>query len=354
MNDVQLALLTLGFIVIIIMILHNWVQLRKYKKPKKNISTQQIPTLDDDNDPLFQSSEFKINDVNTLKTSQIDSSDSERMIESNLPDGINRDIEAVASIVTKSIQNGKSSIFLESLDNLPGVSVFVRNDNEIWSTGEALDDAIRFNQVLVVQQLASRKWIITEESVALLNSYIEKINNAIDGSLFWLANSNILEESKILDQFKREVDKALILKVIPKSDSSFHTGALEDFFNKSNIKPNDKLIDELIDLENNSVICQLLSLTGKPLKIDKESYIQGIIFKMDVPNTSNITHSFNQMINLIKECTKKLNGVLVDVGSKKIDDDYTSKVYVHLKKVEQKMLSKKINPGSSIALKIFS
>ena len=354
MNDVQLALLTLGFIVIIIMILHNWALLKKHKKPKKNISPLEKPTLNDDNDPLFHSSEFKINDVNTLAASKIDSFGSERMIEANLPDGINRDIEAVASIVTKSIQNGKSAIFLESLDNLPGTSVFVRNDNEIWSTGEALDDAIRFNQVLVVQQLASRKWVVTEESVALLSSYIEKINNAIDGNLFWLANSNILDEAKLVDEFRSHVDKALILKVTPKSDSSFHTGALEDFFNKSNIKINNDLIHELIDLESNSLICQLLSLTGKPLQIDRESYIQGIIFKMDVPNTPDITHSFNQMISLIKECTKKLNGVLVDVGSKKIDDDYISRVYVHLKKVEKEMLSKKINPGSAAALKIFS
>ena len=354
MDDVQIALLTLGFIVIIVMILHNWALLKKHQKQKNNTSTPQAPTLNDENDPLFQSSEFKVNDVNNLTASQIDSTGSEKMIESNLPDGINRDIEAVASIVTKNIQNGKSSIFLESLNNLPGVSVFVRHDKEIWSTGEALDDAIRFNQVLVVQQLASRKWIITEDSVALLNTYIEKINNAIDGNLFWLANSNILDESKLIDEFRGEVDKALILKVTPKSDSSFHAGALEDFFNKSNIKTNDKLIHELVDLENNSVICQLTSLTGKPLKIDQESYIQGIIFKMDIPNTPNITHSFNQMISLIKECTKKLNGVLVDAGSKKIDDDYISRVYVHLKKVEQKMLSKKINPGSTIALKIFS
>ena len=129
MNDVQLALLSLGFIVIIIMILHNWALLKKHQKPKKNMSMEVKPAFDDDNDPLFQSSEFKINDVNTVKIPQIDSSDSEKMIESNLPDGINRDIEAVASIVTKKMQNGKSSIFLESLNNLPGVSVFVRNDN---------------------------------------------------------------------------------------------------------------------------------------------------------------------------------------------------------------------------------
>ena len=100
MNDVQLALLTLGFIVIIIMILHNWALLKKQRKLKKNTSIPKIPTIDDDNDPLFQSSEFKLNDVNTLTSSKIDSTGSERMIESNLPDGINRDIEAVASIVT--------------------------------------------------------------------------------------------------------------------------------------------------------------------------------------------------------------------------------------------------------------
>ena len=354
MSEVQIALLVLGFIVIIIMILHNWAQLKKIKKRKQKISASEAPTLNDDNDPLFQSSEFKINALDRSQVDELDSSGSEKMIESNLPDGVNRDIEMVASIVTKSVQNGKSSIFIESLDNLPGVSVYVRNDNEIWSTGEALDESIRYNQVLIVQQLASRKWTITNDSAALLISYIEKINSAIDGNLFWLTNSNILEEAKLMDEFRGDVDKALILKVTPKSDSSFHTGALEDFFNKSDIKVNNKLIHEFIDLENKNVICQLLSLSGKPLQINQESFIQGIVLKMDVPNTPNITHSFNKMISLIKESTKKLNGVLVDTSNKKIDDDYISRVYVHLKKVEQKMLSKKINPGSDNALKIFS
>ena len=62
MDDVQLALLSLGFIVIIVMILHNWTLLKKHQKPKKNTPTRQAPAIDDDNDPLFQSSEFKINE----------------------------------------------------------------------------------------------------------------------------------------------------------------------------------------------------------------------------------------------------------------------------------------------------
>ncbi len=355
MNDVQLALLSLGLIVIIIMIIHNWAQLRKYQKRNQKLSVAEPLRLDDHNDPLFNSSEFKINDIIVAERKDSGLTGSEKVIEANLPDGINKNIEAIASIVTKNIQDGKANLFLEDLMGLYGIRVYVRKDNEIWATGEALDEAIRFNQVLILQQLATRKGALTEEAVASLNVYVEKINRAVDGHLFWLANANILEESKLLNDFRIEVDKALILKVTPKSDSSFHTSVLIDFFNKSNIIINKKLIHELVDLENNSiVICQLLSLSGKPLQIDKESYIQGIVFRMDIPNTPNITHSFNQMISLIKESTKKLNGVLVDVSSKKIDDDYISRVYVHLKKVEQKMLSRKITPGSDIALKIFT
>ena len=66
-----------------------------------------------------------------------------------------------------------------------------------------------------------------------------------------------------MDEFREEVDKALILKVTPKSDSSFHTGALEDFFNKSDIKINNKLIHELIDLENNNIVAaRVLALSN--------------------------------------------------------------------------------------------
>ena len=75
---------------------------------------------------------------------------------------------------------------------------------------------------------------------------------------------------------------------------------------------------------------------------------------MDVPNTKNITYSFNEMIKVINLCKANLNGVLVDVKSNELDDEKISKIYVSLKTIEDKMIKKNIMPGSDAAKKIFS
>ena len=75
---------------------------------------------------------------------------------------------------------------------------------------------------------------------------------------------------------------------------------------------------------------------------------------MDVPNTTNITYSFNEMIKVINLCKANLNGVLVDAKSNELDDEKISKIYVSLKTIENKMIKKNIMPGSDAAKKIFS
>jgi hypothetical protein len=75
---------------------------------------------------------------------------------------------------------------------------------------------------------------------------------------------------------------------------------------------------------------------------------------MDIPNTKNITYSFNEMIKLIDLCKKNLNGVLVDVKSNELDEDKVSNIYSSLKTIEDKMIKKNIMPGSDMAKKLFS
>ena len=353
MSDVQLTLLYLGLFVILIMLLHNWVQLRKNNKIKnKNSKSSPKIEITDENDPLFNQATpiFERENAADLKGNP-----TEHLIRENLPDGIFRQIEVVASITTKSPQEGKTKLFIDELSKISDAKIYVRNGSEIWMTGEALDEIIKFDQILIVLLLTSRKGSKTDDEINDFQRLVSKVKDAVDGSLFWLANQDIKEESDELNKFRIEVDQSLYLKVIPKSDSSFQSGALAEFFDNPKIIVNRKKFHELKNLtsENNN-ICQLLSLSGKRLEINPETFLQGILFKMDVPNTKNITYSFNEMIKLINLCKGKLNGVLVDVNSNELNEEQISNIYVHLKSIEDKMIKKNIMPGSDLANKIFS
>jgi len=355
MSDVQLTLLLLGLFVILIMLIHNWIQLRKHNKKKnKPNNASQKAEITDENDPLFNLANPIFERERELNP-QTEGYASEQLIRENLPSGIFREIEAVASITTKEVQNGTKIIFVDELPKIPDTRIYVRNGDEIWTTGEALDETIRFNQILIVLLLTSRKGVKSELEIKNFQSLVANIKSAVDGSLFWLANQDIAEEAIELNKFRIEVDQSLFLKVIPKTESSFQIGALLEFFEDPKVVSNNNGLHELRNstTETDS-ICQLLSLSGKKLDINPDTFLQGILFKMDIPNTKNITYSFNEMIKLINLCKKKLNGILVDVKSNELGEDKVSNIYSSLKTIEDKMIKKNIMPGSGIAKKLFS
>ena len=243
MSEVQLTLLLLGLFVILIMLIHNWIQLRKHNKNKSN-KTSQKSEITDENDPLFNPAN-PIFERERVLNPELEGYASEQLIRENLPNGIFREIEAVASITSKEVQNGTKSLLTDELSKIPDARIYVRNGDEIWETGEALDEAIRFNQILIVLLLTSRKGIKSELDIKSFQSLVENIKSTVDGTLFWLANQNIAEEAIELNKFRIEVDQSLFLKVIPKSDSSFQIGALLEFFENPKIVSNKNGLHEL-------------------------------------------------------------------------------------------------------------
>lgn len=364
MSDVQLALLILGLVIIFIMIIHNWAQLKKNNNNNKQIRPPHQENNfihDDENDPLFSNS----SPDSTSASDQLVQGDqditeenqtvSEKFINTNLPEGIYRDIESVASITTKSVFEGTHHLRLIRLSTIKGAKIYVRKDNDLWATDGAIDDSIKYNQILLVLLLANRKGNLSEDEATTFNQYVKEVNELVGGSILWLSHPDIINASKILNDFRKEVDRSLVLKVFPKSDSSFHSGPLIDFLNKPIFRINDDLFHELIlPNSDNKVTCRLLNLSEKPIVVKHDTFLQGIIFKMDVPNTFMITNSFNELIDVIKEFNLKLNAILVDSSNKQLTDDQISRIYVYLKNIEKKLHDKKIPPGSKIAKRLFS
>ena len=360
MNDVQLALLITGVAIIFVLIIYNWSELKRLTKKQASL-TKPNNSISEDNDPLFHN----FNDLEVTpevvepfepieKEVNENLTGSEKIINSNLPDGIDRDIETVISITCKKIQESSSGLLLDKIKSMPGVRVYIRKDNDLWATESAIYDSINFNQILLVLLLASRKYTLDTKAIQSFKQLANDISSNVDGPIFWLSNQDIEKESFHLSKFKKDVDHSLILQVYPKSDPTFHAGPLIDFFKQPIFKVNNKSFHELIHQDSGQKICVLTSLTGKPLNISHETFLQGIIFKMDIPNTMKITTAFNELILIIKQFNTKLNGVLVDVSRKPLNDEQISQIYVHLKKLEKIMQEKKIPSGSKIAQKMFN
>ena len=190
MNDVQLALLIAGLVIILVLIIYNWSELKTLSKKQASL-TKPKNSISEENDPLFHNfnnieetvevvepfepSEKKINEPLT---------GSEKIINSNLPDGIDRDIETVISITCQRIQESSSGLLLEKIKSMPGVRVYIRKDNDLWATESAIYDTIRYNQILLVLLLASRKYILDSQGIDDFKQLANDISSNVDGPIF--------------------------------------------------------------------------------------------------------------------------------------------------------------------------
>ena len=128
MNEVQLTLLFLGLFVILIMLIHNWIQLKKHNKNenKANKSSKKSE-ITDENDPLFNPANPIFEREKSLDPKS-EGSASEHLIRENLPNGIFREIETVASITSKKIQEGT---YMELINHEYGIDYHAKKSKTI-------------------------------------------------------------------------------------------------------------------------------------------------------------------------------------------------------------------------------
>jgi FtsZ-interacting cell division protein ZipA len=350
MNDIQISLLMLGLIIILCMILYNWVQLNRTRE-KQRKSEEYFRKKD----PLFESatSQDQLGDFIPHDTNP---SASVEFLKRNLPADIKTELESVVTFSSKKSYTADVLIndqIIQNLQNLK-INIYLRKENEIWSTGEALHDGFVFDQIIISLALISRSYEITEEKKDSFLSYIRLIKEKLGVGEIWIANENIMEEASRLSVLKSIIDKQISIKVQPKTDSSFHIGAFVDFFSKSNIRLYKEFhwfFDPKIDGKK---MFKVTSLNRAPLHIETDAFVQGIIFMMDIPNTPSPIEAFDYLIEVINEFCLKLNAVMVDASNKQIDAVHIEVIRKHIQKIEYEMNKLGIVPGENQSLKYFS
>src|SRR5210317_371235 len=351
MSDVQIALLILGLTIVFFMIIFNWIQLRKIREKQKKTETMQRQR-----DPLFQNNISEEDQLdNYIVHESSSSSVSVEFLRKNLPSEINLKFESVVSLTLKEPNPARILIELGVADYLSKLrlGLYLRKDEDLWATGEALDEEFLFDQILLTLPLISRKLEVNEEVKDHFLSFIEKIKEQLDVNQIWLANEDMVDRVNELKDFKSLVNKTILIKVQPKTDSSFHFGAFQDFFNKANIrvfKDFHWYFDPKVDGEK---MFKIMNLSRQPLKIESDSFIQGIIVSLDIPTTTNSLDAFEEMVNLMNEFCIKLNAVMVDGRNKEIDSVYVAAIKNHMNQIVKEMEKHNLIPGSDQVQKYF-
>ena len=352
MSDIQIALLILGLTIILFMIIFNWVQLKKTRAKQKKTESmhrQKDPLFDNGSNNPPELDDYIVHDP-------INQSVSKEFLKKNLPDEINIDFESVVSLTLNKTSEAGVLLNLNLTSYLQDLrlSLYLRKDNDLWATGEAIDESFTFDQILLSLPLISRKLDITEDVKKNFLDFIEKIREQLEVNQIWLSNEDIVERADELRTFKTLINKNFLVKIQPKTDSSFHFGAFQDFFNKANIRVYKDFhwyFDPKVDGQK---MFKIMNLNRQPLRIESDAFIQGIIVSLDIPATANSLEAFEEMVNLMNEFCIKLNAVMVDGRNKEIDSVYVASIKNHMNQIVKEMEKHNLTPGSQQAQKYFA
>lgn len=352
MSDIQIALLILGLTIILFMIIFNWIQLKKTRekqKKKESMHRQKDPLFDNGLHNPPELDDYIVHDPANQQVSK-------EFLKKNLPDEINLNFESVISLTLNKTSEARVLLNLNLSSYLQDLrfSLYLRKDNDLWATGEAIDESFTFDQILLSLPLISRKLDITEHVKKNFLDFIEKIREQLEVNQIWLSNEDIVERADELRTFKTLINKNFIVKIQPKTDSSFHFGAFQDFFNKANIRVYKDFhwyFDPKVDGQK---MFKIMNLNRQPLRIESDAFIQGIILSLDIPATSNSLEAFEEMVNLMNEFCIKLNAVMVDGRNKEIDSVYVASIKNHMNQIVKEMEKHNLIPGSQQAQKYFA
>ena len=230
MSDVQIALLILGLSIVFLMIIFNWIQLKKIREKQKKAETMQRQR-----DPLFQNSIREEDQLDNYIVHESSSSNvSIEFLRKNLPSEINLKFESVVSLTLKEPKPARILIELGVADYLTQLrlGLYLRKDEDLWATGEALDDEFLFDQILLTLPLISRKLEVNEEVKDHFLGFIEKIREQLDVNQIWLANEDMVDRANELKDFKSLVNKTILIKVQPKQIAHFILARFKIFSTK--------------------------------------------------------------------------------------------------------------------------
>lgn len=322
------------------MILFNWFRLVQYRK-KKHAEDYFLNT--DENGLHRESESFSGEDLSL----------SEKYLLSNLPKGIYRDIDAIALIRLNKATHAISKLNLRDFIELPHTHIFIRKNEDIWTSTEGLSGSISFDQILISIQLVDRQGPIAVTNIQAFRMLVEKTKNNLDGSLIWLSHSNIEEDAKELNQFCALVDHMMTLTLIPKNNGVFDNEKLINILKVDGFKHNADGY-HIFKGRDRHPLFKLASLNQQPLSFNFDPYVQGILFQMDLPLTLNCKESFDTMLASIKSFQKDLDCMLVDSNKKELNVNHIERIRYQVEKIENQMAVKNILSGSACARRLFS
>ena len=217
------------------------------------------------------------------------------------------------------------------------------------------DSSAEYLHVAATLQLADRSGPVVEQDLIAFCNQVQAIADEIVAIAEFPERQSALARAAELDKFGVEVDVLIGVNVITQGGEAFAATKIRALAESAGMKLQPDGAFHFFD-DDGADLFSLVNLEPTPFTADNIRHLSthGITFLFDVPKVVDGLRVFNQMLLMAKKIAPSLGGQLVDDNRRLLNDAAIAKIKQQLADIYAKMETQQITSGSIRALRLFS
>jgi FtsZ-interacting cell division protein ZipA len=243
----------------------------------------------------------------------------------------------------------------ETLARLGRKIAFGGFDYEAKAWGPITTRPGRLTAVRAAIQLVDRSGPVTEEQLRFFGEAVRETAHAMAAIAELPEFASAMEQARELDEFCAEVDVVVGINVIARTGQVFHGTKVRALAEAAGFHLRPDGIFHIADERGATLFC-LDNQEAEPFVADKIRTLatSGITFLLDVPRVANGIKAFDRMVAASRGMAEALDGMLADDNRVTLNDGGLDKIRNQLRSIYAAMEHRGIQPGSPLALRLFS
>lgn len=213
----------------------------------------------------------------------------------------------------------------------------------------------RYQQVMVTMQLADRNGAVQPDQLTALCDLLQATARKQGLRIACDDIDEALERAQAIDHFCVDVDVLIGLNVVARGDGLLNVGEIVREAQASNMVLGADGAFQLLDSRGEPLYA-LCNYDAEPFRVEVEEAqtTQGATLQFDVPRVPDGVRVFDGMVGFGRGLASAVGGILVDDNLRPLTDAGIEKIRSQLTQIYERMEARGVPSGSQRALRLFS
>ena len=205
-------------------------------------------------------------------------------------------------------------------------------------------------------QLADRGGAVTRSTLSRFQLAVTELALKINADLEWQDMESIQLQASELDEFCIAVDKTVGFHLSHGENGAFSAAKLTALAEAQGLAANDAGCLQAFNPQSAKPSFIIFNTENQLTAFNaaSDALIKSVIFQLDIPRVDECMQAFKQMVKVAKSLAVDLNANLLDANNRILNDQQIEQIFQQVDSIQDTMRLRGIEPGSEVALRLFS